>query len=141
MASYADVYRRSLEDPDGFWGEAARAIDWDAPPTEMLDASRAPLYRWFPDGRLNTCFNAVDRHVAAGRGDQPAIIHDSPVTDSKTVITYAELQDQVARFAGGLTSIGMSHFAPRVADVAIVFATLAFLVAIKMLFFFHRDIR
>jgi propionyl-CoA synthetase len=107
MASYADVYRRSLEDPDGFWGEAARAIDWDAPPTEMLDASRAPLYRWFPDGRLNTCFNAVDRHVRNGRAEQIALIYDSPVTDTVASWTYRELQGEVARVAGALASLGI----------------------------------
>jgi propionyl-CoA synthetase len=74
----------------------------------VLDDSNPPFYRWFKGGQLNTCYNAVDRHVKAGRGDQPAIIHDSPVTDSKTVITYAELQDQVARFAGVLKSLGVT---------------------------------
>ncbi|WP_343047431.1 propionyl-CoA synthetase [Allochromatium humboldtianum] len=104
---YQTLYDRSMQDPSAFWAEAAGLIDWDRPWDQVLDDSNPPFYRWFKGGRLNTCYNAVDRHVKAGRGDQPAIIHDSPVTDSKTVITYAELQDQVARFAGVLKSLGV----------------------------------
>ncbi|MCK7575448.1 MAG: propionyl-CoA synthetase [Chromatiales bacterium] len=105
---YQTLYDRSMQDPSAFWAEAADLIDWDRPWDRVLDDSNPPFYRWFKGGRLNTCYNAVDRHVKAGRGDQPAIIHDSPVTDSKTVITYAELQDQVARFAGVLKSLGVA---------------------------------
>ncbi|MBK1656424.1 propionyl-CoA synthetase [Allochromatium vinosum] len=104
---YQTLYDRSMQDPSAFWAEAAELIDWDRPWDQVLDDSNPPFYRWFKGGRLNTCYNAVDRHVKAGRGDQPAIIHDSPVTDSRTVITYAELQDQVARFAGVLKSLGV----------------------------------
>jgi propionyl-CoA synthetase len=104
---YQTLYDRSMQDPSAFWAEAAGLIDWDRPWDQVLDDSNPPFYRWFKGGQLNTCYNAVDRHVQAGRGDQPAIIHDSPVTDSKTVITYAELQDQVARFAGVLKSLGV----------------------------------
>ncbi|NCA69883.1 MAG: propionyl-CoA synthetase [Sphingobacteriia bacterium] len=106
--TYQAVYDRSMKDPESFWAEAARLIDWDRPWDQVLDDSAAPLYRWFAGGMLNTCHNAVDRHVAAGRGDQPAIIHDSPVTGSRTTITYAELQDQVARFAGALLALGVT---------------------------------
>jgi propionyl-CoA synthetase len=105
---YQTLYDRSMQDPSAFWAEAAGLIDWDRPWDQVLDDSNPPFYRWFKGGQLNTCYNAVDRHVKAGRGDQPAIIHDSPVTDSKTVITYAELQDQVARFAGVLKSLGVA---------------------------------
>lgn len=105
--SYAEVYRRSIEDPEGFWGEAAQAIDWDEPFDRVLDDSRAPFYAWFSGGRLNTCHNAVDRHVAAGRGAQVAIIYDSPVTGSKQTITYSELQMRTARFAGALVRLGV----------------------------------
>lgn len=105
---YQTLYDRSMQDPSAFWAEAADLIDWDRPWDRVLDDSNPPFYRWFKGGRLNTCYNAVDRHVKAGRGDQPAIIHDSPVTDSQTVITYAELQDQVARFAGVLKSLGVA---------------------------------
>ncbi|HSO81405.1 propionyl-CoA synthetase [Thiocapsa sp.] len=105
---YQAVYERSMKDPESFWAEAAELIDWDRPWDKVLDSSDAPFHRWFAGGMLNTCYNAVDRHVTAGRGDQPAIIHDSPVTGSKTVITYAELQDQVARFAGALLALGVN---------------------------------
>ncbi len=107
MGQYADVYAGWQNDPEGFWADAAKHVDWTTPPTKVLDDSAAPLYRWFADAEGNTCYNAVDRHVAAGRGDQPAIIHDSPVTDSKTTVTYAELLDQVARLAGVLAARGV----------------------------------
>ena len=80
MGEYERVYRRSIDDPDGFWAEAARDIDWTRQPDRVLDDSRPPFYRWFAGGELNTCANALDRHVAAGRGDQVALIYDSPVT-------------------------------------------------------------
>ena len=76
--SYHAAYRQSLEDPEGFWSEAAKAIDWITPPQRVLDDDRPPFYRWFAGGTLNTCFNALDRHVAAGRGDQPALHYVSP---------------------------------------------------------------
>jgi len=108
MGLYRDAYVRSLTDPDGFWLDAASAVDWIVPPKQALDASNAPFYRWFPDAELNTCFNALDRHVAAGRGDQLALVHDSPVTDTVTRFTYAELLDEVARFAGALSALGVA---------------------------------
>ena len=108
MGIYRDVYERSLTDPAAFWGEAAAALHWDRPWDQVLDDSKAPFYRWYAGGRINTCYNAVDRHVAAGRGSQPAIIHDSPVTDSTRTITYRELQDLVARFAGALVRHGVA---------------------------------
>src|SRR6266699_2693740 len=106
MAGYADAFRRSLADPDGFWGEAAEAIDWYQRPTTVLDASGAPFYRWFTVGVLNTCFNAVDRHVRDGRGDQAALIYDSPVTSIFRTFTYQQLLAEVARFAGVLRGLG-----------------------------------
>src|SRR5262245_50221293 len=106
---YADVHRRSLEEPDAFWAEAAAAIDWDEPWERVLDDSRAPFYRWFSGGRLNTCWNAVDRHVERGRGAQPALIYDSPLTGSQTTYTYEELRDAVARFAGALRNLGVEQ--------------------------------
>jgi propionyl-CoA synthetase len=96
MADYADVYRRSLRDPEGFWGEQAALVSWFRKPTRVLDADSPPFYRWFPDGRLNTCYNALDRHVIAGRGDQAALIYDSPVTGSSRTITYATSCSSVA---------------------------------------------
>ena len=107
MASYAKVYQQSLTDPEGFWLAAAEDIDWIRKPTRALDDSRAPLYRWFPDGELNTAYNALDRHVESGRGEQTALIYDSPVTGSKASYTYAELRDRVATFAGALASLGV----------------------------------
>ncbi|MHB1192886.1 MAG: propionyl-CoA synthetase [Longimicrobiales bacterium] len=106
--SYAETYRRSQEDPEGFWGEAARAIDWDKPWDRVLDDSNPPFYRWFAGGELNTCHNALDRHVDGGRADQPALIYDSPVTGTKKVFTYRELRDAVALFAGALRAQGVA---------------------------------
>ena len=82
MSRFADVYRRSLEQREEFWAEAAAAIDWTEPWTRVLDDSRAPFYRWFAGGRLNTCYNALDRHVERGRADQLALVYDSPVTET-----------------------------------------------------------
>ncbi|MEL7181514.1 MAG: propionate-CoA ligase PrpE [Pseudomonadota bacterium] len=104
---YADVYGAWKNDPEGFWMDQARAIDWVTPPTKALDDSKAPLYRWFTDAEVNTCYNAVDRHVENGRGDQAAIIYDSPITDTKRTITYAELQTRVASLAGALRAKGI----------------------------------
>ena len=106
--AYRELYAKWKADPDGFWLDAAGAIDWVSKPTHALNAARAPLYEWFTDASVNTCWNAVDRHVIAGRGKQPAIIHDSPVTGTKHVITYAELQDRVARLAGALKAKGVT---------------------------------
>ena len=105
--AYADAHARSLRDPEGFWLDAARAIDWTVAPTRALDDSAAPLYRWFPDGELNTAFNCLDRHVEAGRGDAVALIHDSAMTGEVTRYTYAELTDAVARLAGALAARGV----------------------------------
>jgi propionyl-CoA synthetase len=107
MGKYEEVFQRSIQDPDGFWGEAAEDISWYRKWDKVLDDSNKPFYRWFTGGELNTCYNAVDRHVEAGRGDQPAIIYDSPVTDTVKKITYRELQDQVSRFAGALRGLGV----------------------------------
>ncbi len=106
---YETVYRRSLEDPEGFWAEAAEAIHWDRRWDRVLDDSQAPIYRWFSGGKLNTCYNALDRHVDGGRGDQAALIYDSPVTATKVTYTYRELRDRVARIAGGLAAQGVSQ--------------------------------
>jgi propionyl-CoA synthetase len=107
LGRYADAFRRSLSDPEGFWGEAAKGIDWYREPEVVLDRSGAPFYRWFAGGVLNTCFNAVDRHVRDGRGSQPALVYDSPVTGSQRRYTYEGLRDEVARFAGVLRGLGV----------------------------------
>jgi len=109
MGGYAEAYQRSLADPEGFWGEAAQGIDWYQAPGAILDASNPPFYRWFTDGVMNTCFNALDRHVADGRADQAALIYDSPVTGVTRRYSYAELLDEVARFAGVLTGLGVGR--------------------------------
>src|ERR671934_2826949 len=106
---FEETYRRSLEGPEAFWAEAAAAIDWDEPWRRVLDDSRAPFYRWFAGGRINTCYNALDRHVENGRADQPALIYDSPVTDKIATFTYRELRDAVARFAGALAAHGVER--------------------------------
>jgi len=98
------VVARSLADPEKFWREASQLIDWFTPPTEIFDDSAAPFVRWFRDGTLNTCHEALDRWVAAGRGEQAALIYDSPVTDTVRVYTYDELLGEVARLAGALVS-------------------------------------
>ena len=104
---YEAIYRRSIETPELFWGEAASAINWNRSWDAVLDSSNAPLYRWFRGAELNTCYNALDRHVEGGRADQAALIYDSPVTAIKETLTYRELRDRVARLAGGLRALGV----------------------------------
>ncbi|HUZ73165.1 MAG TPA: propionyl-CoA synthetase [Stellaceae bacterium] len=108
MASrYDEIYRRSLRDPEGFWAEAAAAIDWERRWDRVLDDTNKPFYRWFRGGRLNTCWNALDRHVAAGRGEQAALIYDSPVTGRKARFSYRALRDEVALLAGAIAAAGV----------------------------------
>ena len=107
MTGYLEMHRRSIERPEEFWAEAAEAIDWERRWDCVLDASRPPFYRWFAGARLNTCWNAVDRHVAAGRGGHVALIWDSPVTGQVRHFTYRDLRDEVARLAGALTALGV----------------------------------
>jgi propionyl-CoA synthetase len=106
--SYREAYAASAQDPNAFWLEAAAAIDWITKPTKALDDRTAPVYRWFPDAELNTCYNAIDRHVLAGRGDQTAIIYDSAMTGTKKFYTYNELLEKVSAFAGALAKQGIS---------------------------------
>ncbi|MEO0990802.1 MAG: AMP-binding protein, partial [Pseudomonadota bacterium] len=104
---YADIYDAWQKDPEAFWMEAAETIHWESPPTRALFDENAPLYEWFSDGLTNTCYNAVDRHVDAGRGTQTAIIYDSPITGRKAKVSYAELKDQTAALAGALAARGV----------------------------------
>ena len=106
MGRYAEAFQQSLTEPEKFWGAAVQGIDWYHQPTVMLDKSDPPFYRWFADGVLNTCFNAVDRHVRDGRGDQAAVIYDSPVTGTGRTVTYRQLLGEVAQFAGVLRGLG-----------------------------------
>jgi propionyl-CoA synthetase len=108
MGAYETQWRASVDDPEGFWLRAAEAIDWTRPPERALDA-RPPFYRWFPDGELNVCANALDRHVDAGHGDRRALVYDSPVTGTLRTYTYAQLLDEVARFAGVLAARGVGR--------------------------------
>src|SRR3569833_3142612 len=109
MGPYAAAYERSLGDPARFWAEAARDIRWRTPPERVLDDGAAPFYRWFTGGELNTCENALDRHVEQGRGDQLALIYDSPVTGPQRRFTYRELRDETALFAGVLRGRGVER--------------------------------
>ena len=106
--SYKKVYNSWKNDPEAFWMTAADAIDWVTKPSKALFADRAPLYEWFSDSEVNTCYNAVDRHVLNGRGDQKAIIYDSPMTGTKYSITFSELLEKVSVLAGALTNNGIS---------------------------------
>jgi propionyl-CoA synthetase len=138
---YRQAYQRSMTDPDGFWREAASLIDWYTEPETIMDASAVPFSRWFGGGELNTCHNCLDRHVDAGRGDQVALIHDSPVTDSRQKFTYSELRDLVARFAGVLRSVGVGKgdrviiYMPMVPEAAIAMLACARLGAVHSVVF------
>ena len=103
---YREILAASLDDPAAFWAQAAHGVSWTTAPQRILDDDNPPFYRWFPDAELNTCANALDRHIEA-RGDQAALIYDSPVTGTKQVYTYRELLDATARFGGVLRSLGV----------------------------------
>ena len=104
---YRAEYERWQADPEAYWLKQAQAIDWVEPPARALYERGADIYEWFAEAKVNTCWNAVDRHVENGRGDQVAIIHDSPITRTSSTITFAALRDQVARFAGALAARGI----------------------------------
>ncbi|XUM23168.1 propionyl-CoA synthetase [Bradyrhizobium oligotrophicum S58] len=104
---YHEVHARSLRDPEGFWAEAARAIDWIEPAKKIFDPSMGAYGRWFSGAVVNTCYNALDRHVVAGRGDQLALIHDSPLTGSVTKLTYAEMLKEVQTLAAVMQDFGV----------------------------------
>ena len=109
MGRYAEMYARSLSDPEAFWAEAARELHWYRPFDRVLDRSRPPFARWFPGGQVNTCYNALDRHVEAGRGEQAALVYDSPVAQTRASKSYRELRDEVARVAGALARLGVER--------------------------------
>jgi propionyl-CoA synthetase len=106
---YERAWRESIEAPEEFWARAAQALHWDRPWDRVLDRTATPMPRWFTGGEFNTCYNAIDRHVQQGRADQPAVIYDSPVTGVKRTLTYRELRDEVARFAGVLAGLGVGR--------------------------------
>ncbi|MDH3919653.1 MAG: AMP-binding protein, partial [Rhodospirillales bacterium] len=141
MGRFDEVYRRSLEDPEGFWAEAAGAIHWEKTWDKVLDDSEQPFYRWFAGGVLNTCYNALDRHVENGRGGQAALIYDSPVTDTIRTYSYSELRDEVAAFAGALVARGIGKgdrvivYMPMVPEAAIAMLACARIGAIHSVVF------
>jgi len=122
---YEAAFEQSINDPDAFWGKAAEDVAWTKKWDKVLDDSNKPFYRWFVGGELNTCYNALDLHVEEGRGDQPALIYDSPVTDTIKSYTYKELTDEVAKFAGVLKGLGVAKgdrvliYMPMIAEAAI----------------------
>jgi propionyl-CoA synthetase len=138
---YEEVYRRSQRDPEGFWGAAAEDVYWERRWDRVLDSTRPPYYRWFAGGVLNTCYNALDVHIDRGRGKQPALIYDSPVTGTARAFTYFELRDAVARFAGALRRQGVERgdrviiYMPMVPEAVIAMLACARLGAIHSVVF------
>ncbi len=141
MAQFNALFQQSIDKPEEFWAEAAEGIDWIKKWDNVLDSSRPPFYRWFSGATMNTCYNAVDRHVKAGRGEQTAIIYDSPVTDTVRKITYRELQDEVALFAGGLKAQGVEKgdtviiYMPMIPEAAVAMLACARLGAVHSVVF------
>jgi propionyl-CoA synthetase len=141
VSSYRNTFRASLDWPEAFWTAAAAEIDWYRAPTRVLDSSNPPHYRWFPDGELNTCYNALDRHIEAGRGDCAALIYDSPVTGTKTTYSYVRLRHDVAQFAGALTGLGVARgdrvviYMPTVPEAAIAMLACARIGAVHSVVF------
>ncbi len=141
MPSYAEIYQRSLENPDAFWGEAAQALHWHKPWDQVLDRSASPTPRWFTGGLFNTCYNALDRHVEAGHGERAALIYDSPVTDQKRRYTYQEMRDTVAKLAGAIAANGIGKgdrviiYMPMIPEAAIAMLACARIGAIHSVVF------
>ena len=140
-SSFASTYRKSLEQPEEFWAEAARDIDWTRPWDTVLDLDSTPAARWFVGGELNTCYNALDRHADGGRAEQPALIYDSAVTGTTQTFTYRELRDRVARFAGVLSRQGVERgdrvviYMPMIPQAAIAMLACARLGAVHSVVF------
>jgi propionyl-CoA synthetase len=139
--AYRTAFERSINDPEGFWGEAAEDIVWTQRWDKVLDGSNLPFYRWFVGGRLNTCYNALDHHVATGRGNQPALIYDSPVTQTLKTYTYSQLRDETARFAGVLKAQGVDKgdrviiYMPMIPEAAIAMLACARIGAVHSVVF------
>lgn len=139
--SYQTEYQRSIEQPELFWAEQARALPWYTAPQTILSQDNDGIYHWFDDGEMNTCYMAVDYHVEQGRGDQTAIIYDSPVTGTKQTLSYAELQNQVALFAGVLQSQGVEKgdrvvvYMPMITEAVVAMLAIARLGAIHSVVF------
>jgi propionyl-CoA synthetase len=138
---YAEDYQRSIKDPNGYWADAAKDIVWTKPYDKVLDDAKPPFYRWFTGGEVNTCYNALDRHVDEGRADQIALIYDSPVTDTKAKYSYRDLRDAVALFAGVLAELGVAKgdrviiYMPMVPEAAIAMLACARIGAVHSVVF------
>ena len=138
---YEEAFSRSVTDPEGFWGEAAEEIHWYKKWDKVLDDSNKPFYRWFKGGIVNTCYNALDRHVEGGRADQAALIYDSPVTKTIRTYTYRELRDEVAKFAGVLQGLGVGKgdrvivYMPMIAEALIAMLACARIGAVHSVVF------
>jgi len=141
MGKFDDVFKQSITDPEAFWGEAAKGITWYKEADKVLDDSNPPFYRWFKGGKMNTCYNAIDRHVEDGLGDRTAIIYDSPVTDTVRKISYKELLDEVSTFAGGLVDLGVTKgdtvviYMPMIPEAAVAMLACARLGAVHSVVF------
>ncbi|MBQ0757240.1 MAG: AMP-binding protein, partial [Amphritea sp.] len=139
--SYKDEYKKSIETPEAFWAEKAEAIQWFKKPQTILSKDENGIDRWFADGEMNTAYLALDYHVESGRGDQDALIYDSPVTDTKQRYTYSELRDAVAKFAGVLKAQGVEKgdrvviYMPMIAEAVIAMLGVARLGAIHSVVF------
>ncbi len=139
--SYADIYNAAKADPEKFWMSEAEKIDWVTKPSKALFDDNAPFYDWFRDAQVNTCYNAVDRHVEAGNGDRTAIIYDSPITDTKGLVSYAQLQEQTARLGGAMQQLGIQKgdrviiYMPMVPDALVAMLACARIGAIHSVVF------
>ncbi|MFP4077131.1 MAG: propionyl-CoA synthetase [Halochromatium sp.] len=141
MPTYAEIYQRSIEQPESFWAEAADGLHWEQRWEQVLDRAAQPVPRWFAGGRLNTCYNALDRHVDAGQGERLALIYDSPVTDQVQRLSYRQLRDQVAALAGAIATQGVGHgdrviiYMPMIPEAAMAMLACARLGAIHSVVF------
>jgi propionyl-CoA synthetase len=141
MTTYQQNWQQWQSDPEGFWAEAAKSLVWTKPWQQVLDKTEPPFYRWFAGAETNTCYNCVDRHVDEGRGEQVALIYDSPVTDTLRTYTFKELQSEVARFAGVLTGLNVSKgdrvviYMPMIPETAIAMLACARIGAIHSVVF------
>jgi len=107
-SNFKEIYQKSISKPEEFWNEISNDIFWFQKPTKILNKSNPPFYKWFEDGKTNTCFNALDIHIDQGQGDKTALIYDSPITGNKKKFTYKELKEKVSKFAGALKNQGIN---------------------------------
>src|ERR1700754_3826996 len=141
QSQYHEVHARSLRDPEGFWAEAAREIDWIETPKKIFDPAMGTYGRWFVDGVVNTCYNALDRHVANGRSDQVALIHDSPLTSTVTKFTYAQMLQEVETLAAVMQDFGVTRgdrvilYMPMVAEAVVAMLACARIGAVHSVVF------